>query len=59
MEEYICPRCSNEYDDLWFMENAGYIELGICAECRTPDEFDITSKNWKAYLATKGIGLAK
>ena len=41
------------------MENAGYIELGICAECRTPDEFDITSKNWKTYLATKGIGLAK
>jgi len=61
MTEYVCPRCSDSYDsdNLWFIKNAGYIDLGICPECRTPDEFDITSKNWKTFLATKGIGLAK
>lgn len=55
MEEYICPRCStvfnNDNDDLnlWFMINSGYVEMGACGDCKTPEEFMVIDKTWKAY----------
>ncbi len=50
MEEYKCPRCSEKFlSGFWFLENAGYINLGICTICETPEEDVVTTKTWKEY----------
>jgi hypothetical protein len=46
-----------EEDNLWFLKNAGYIELGCCVECETTEEGVIITKTWKDYLASTGIGV--
>ncbi len=54
-EIYTCPRCSTKYgdrdeeDNLWFIKNAGYIKMGTCPDCTTPEEFEVIDKTWKAY----------
>jgi len=54
-EIYTCPRCTerygdrNEDDNIWFVKNAGYITLGCCPECTTPEEFEVIDKTWKQY----------
>jgi phage FluMu protein Com len=55
MTEYICPRCSTVFnndidDDLWFIINAGYVEMGCCPECKTHKESKVISKTWKDYI---------
>ena len=57
MEEYVCPRCSTVFnndvdDDLWFIINAGYLKIGACPECKTPEESKMISKTWKNYITT-------
>jgi len=54
MKEYNCPRCSNIFNDdndsdLWFIVNAGYVKMGACPTCTTPEEFKIIDDTWKAY----------
>ena len=54
MKEYICPRCSNVFNndddlDLWFIVNAGYVKMGACTNCTTPEEFKVIDKTWKDY----------
>ncbi len=54
MQEYVCPRCSDVYNndndsDLWFIINAGYVKMGVCPNCNTPEEFKIIDSTWKAY----------
>jgi ribosomal protein L37AE/L43A len=54
MEEYVCPRCSDKYNNkydanIWFLENAGYIKLGTCPKCKTDEELNIINSTWKAY----------
>lgn len=62
-ETYTCPRCSVKYgdryeeDNLWFLKNAGYINLGCCVECETPDEGARITTIWKDYLTSTGIGV--
>jgi hypothetical protein len=57
-ETYTCPRCTTKYgdrheeDNLWFLKNAGYIELGCCPECETPEEDVILTSNWKKYTSS-------
>ena len=42
---------NNDNDDLnlWFMINSGYVEMGVCGDCKTPEEFMVIDKTWKAY----------
>ena len=56
-ETYTCPRCSVKYgdrndfhDSLWFLKNAGYIQLGCCVECETAEEDIVITKTWKEYI---------
>jgi hypothetical protein len=57
-DTYTCPRCAIKYgdryeeDNLWFLKNAGYIELGCCVECETPEEGVILTNNWKKYTSS-------
>jgi hypothetical protein len=57
-ETYTCPRCLTKYgdrseeDSIMFVKNAGYIALGCCGKCETPEEDVITDKTWKTYLNT-------
>ena len=57
-ETYTCPRCAIQYgdryeeDNLWFLKNAGYIALGCCVECETPEEGVTLTKNWTEYTSS-------
>jgi ribosomal protein L37AE/L43A len=61
-ETYTCPRCATKFgdrsedDNIWFIKNAGYINLGCCVECETPEEGVIITKTWKDYLTSTGLG---
>ena len=56
-ETYTCPRCLTKHgdidedDNLWFIKNAGYIKMGACPECTTPEEFKVIDETWKAYTS--------
>jgi hypothetical protein len=57
-ETYTCPRCLIKYGDrteedtLWFIKNAGYVKMGVCPECNTPEEFKVIDETWQAYTSS-------
>jgi len=60
-ETYTCPNCSNKFgdkdedDNIWFIKNSGYITLGCCPMCETPEQSVMLAKIWKDYT-TKLFG---
>lgn len=54
-ETYTCPNCDitygnkNEEDNIWFIKNSGYVTLGCCPFCETPEQTVILTKTWKDY----------
>lgn len=58
MTEYTCPRCAEKFlQGFLFLKNAGYMDMGICTECETPEEGVIITKIWKDYCDSTGIGV--